>query len=132
MTVADVLMVALGAVAAGAAFRVVATPHVVRAGLWLVVTLGAVLFFASLTAFSATTFLHIFTDKLPFGHEVATVVHGIVPSFSVLLLILILALFYRTIPNTHVVWRAAFIGALVGIVVANFIVARRKRNKPSN
>lgn len=42
MTVADVLMVALGAVAAGAAFRVVATPHVVRAGLWLVVTLGAV------------------------------------------------------------------------------------------
>jgi NADH-quinone oxidoreductase subunit J len=42
VTVADVLMVALGAVAAGAAFRVVATPHVVRAGLWLVVTLGAV------------------------------------------------------------------------------------------
>ncbi|MEN3306042.1 MAG: NADH-quinone oxidoreductase subunit [Micromonosporaceae bacterium] len=42
MTVSDVLMVALGAVAVGAAFRVVRTQHVVRAGLWLVVALGAV------------------------------------------------------------------------------------------
>jgi len=42
MTTADVLLVALGAVAVGAGFRVVATRHVVRAGLWLVVTLGAV------------------------------------------------------------------------------------------
>jgi NADH-quinone oxidoreductase subunit J len=42
MTLADVLMVALGAVATGAALRVVRTQHVVRAGLWLVVTLGAV------------------------------------------------------------------------------------------
>ncbi|HKS99515.1 MAG TPA: NADH-quinone oxidoreductase subunit J [Rugosimonospora sp.] len=42
MTVSDVLMLALGAVAAGAAFRVVRTQHLVRAGLWLVVALGAV------------------------------------------------------------------------------------------
>jgi NADH-quinone oxidoreductase subunit J/NAD(P)H-quinone oxidoreductase subunit 6 len=42
VTSADVLLVALGAVAVGAAFRVVRTPHLVRAGLWLVVTLGAV------------------------------------------------------------------------------------------
>jgi NADH-quinone oxidoreductase subunit J len=42
MTIADVLMAALGAVAAGAALRVVRTQHVVRAGLWLVVALGAV------------------------------------------------------------------------------------------
>lgn len=42
MTVADVLLLGLGAVAVGAAFRVVRTPHLVRAGLWLVVTLGAV------------------------------------------------------------------------------------------
>src|SRR5215475_12605570 len=42
MTVADVLLLGLGAVAAGAGFRVVRTPHLVRAGLWLVVTLGAV------------------------------------------------------------------------------------------
>src|SRR5947207_1586327 len=42
MTAADLLLVALGAVAVGAGFRVVRTPHLVRAGLWLVVTLGAV------------------------------------------------------------------------------------------
>ena len=42
MTTADVLLLALGAVAVGAAGAVVSTRHIVRAGLWLVVTLGAV------------------------------------------------------------------------------------------
>lgn len=42
MTAADVLLAALGAVALGAGLLVVTTRHVVRAGLWLVVTLGAV------------------------------------------------------------------------------------------
>ena len=41
MTTADVLLVALGAVAVGAAGAVVTTRHIVRAGLWLVVALGA-------------------------------------------------------------------------------------------
>jgi NADH-quinone oxidoreductase subunit J len=42
VTTADVLLLALGAVAAGSAALVVSTRHVVRAGLWLVVALGAV------------------------------------------------------------------------------------------
>jgi len=42
VTTADVLLIALGAVALGAGLRVVRTEHVVRAGLWLVVALGAV------------------------------------------------------------------------------------------
>jgi NADH-quinone oxidoreductase subunit J len=42
VTTADVLLAALGAVALGAGLRVVLTDHVVRAGLWLVVALGAV------------------------------------------------------------------------------------------
>jgi NADH-quinone oxidoreductase subunit J len=42
VTVADVLLLALGAIAAGAGALVVTTRHVVRAGLWLVVALGAV------------------------------------------------------------------------------------------
>jgi NADH-quinone oxidoreductase subunit J/NAD(P)H-quinone oxidoreductase subunit 6 len=42
MTITDVLLTALGAIAVGAGFRVVHTRHLVRAGLWLVVTLGAV------------------------------------------------------------------------------------------
>jgi NADH-quinone oxidoreductase subunit J len=42
MTVADVLLLGLGAVAVGAALLVVTTRHLVRAGLYLVITLGAV------------------------------------------------------------------------------------------
>lgn len=42
MTVADVLLLGLGAVAVGAALLVVTTAHLVRAGLYLVVCLGAV------------------------------------------------------------------------------------------
>jgi len=41
MSVTDVLVCALGALAVGSALLVVTTRHVVRAGLWLVVTLGA-------------------------------------------------------------------------------------------
>jgi len=41
VTVADVLLLALGAVTLGAAMLVVTTRHIVRAGLWLVVALGA-------------------------------------------------------------------------------------------
>ena len=42
MTAADLLLAALGAVAIGSGGLVVGTRHVVRAGLWLVVTLAAV------------------------------------------------------------------------------------------
>lgn len=42
MTLMDVLLGAVGLIAIGAAIAVVVTQHLVRAGLWLVVTLGAV------------------------------------------------------------------------------------------
>jgi NADH-quinone oxidoreductase subunit J/NAD(P)H-quinone oxidoreductase subunit 6 len=42
VTAADILMIALGAVAVGAGVLVVSTRHLVRAGLYLVVCLGAV------------------------------------------------------------------------------------------
>jgi NADH-quinone oxidoreductase subunit J len=42
MTTSDVLFVAIGLVAVGAALAVVVTEHLVRAGLWLVLTLAAV------------------------------------------------------------------------------------------
>lgn len=42
MTGVDALLLGLGAVAVGAALLVVTTPQLVRAGLWLVVALGAV------------------------------------------------------------------------------------------
>ncbi|MFI1993192.1 NADH-quinone oxidoreductase subunit J [Actinoplanes sp. NPDC020271] len=42
MTIADVLMIALGAVAVGAGALVVTSTHLVRSGLYLVVSLGAI------------------------------------------------------------------------------------------
>ncbi len=42
MTISDVLLIAFGAVAFGSAVLVTTTRHLVRAGLYLVVTLGAV------------------------------------------------------------------------------------------
>jgi NADH-quinone oxidoreductase subunit J len=42
VTAADLLLIALGAVAVGSGVLVVTTKHLVRAGLWLVVTLAAV------------------------------------------------------------------------------------------
>jgi NADH-quinone oxidoreductase subunit J len=42
VTVADVLLLALGAVAVGAGFLVVTSAHLVRSGLYLVVSLGAI------------------------------------------------------------------------------------------
>ena len=42
MTVADALMLALGVIAVGSGALVVTTTHLVRAGLYLVVSLGAV------------------------------------------------------------------------------------------
>ncbi len=42
MTGIDVMLTAVGLVAVGSALAVVSTQHLVRAGLWLVVTLGAI------------------------------------------------------------------------------------------
>jgi len=80
---------------------------------WTVLTLGSLLFFAAVTMLSAGTFLNVFKEKLPFGTELMALPRWMVPSFSVVLLISILTVFYRFIPNTHVFWRAAFIGAVV-------------------
>ena len=80
---------------------------------WTILTLGTVLFFVSLTALSAAAFVNVFVEKMPFGGELLKAVLVTLPSFSVLMVILILAVFYRYIPNTRVLWRAAFVGAIV-------------------
>ncbi len=80
---------------------------------WTAVTLGAVLFFASLTLFSAGTFIKLFIDKLPFSQELARLFILILPASSALLLVLILTLFYRFVPHTRVRWVAALLGAIL-------------------
>jgi membrane protein len=78
---------------------------------WTVLTLGAVLFFSSVALLGASTFTTLFSEILP--EEVMQAFGWAVPAFSFGLLTAMLTLFYRVIPNTRVLWRAAFIGALV-------------------
>jgi membrane protein len=80
---------------------------------WTILTLGTVLFFVSLTALSAAAFVNVFVEKLPFGDELVKGLVQMLPAFSVLMVIIILAIFYRYIPNTRVLWPAAFCGAIV-------------------
>lgn len=80
---------------------------------WAVITVGAALFFASLTLFSAGTFIKVYTEKLPLQHELAPVYAMLLRSSSAVLLVIILTLFYRLIPNTRVKWTAALIGAII-------------------
>lgn len=80
---------------------------------WTILTLGAVLFFASVTLLSAGAFVNVFIEKLPYGPELLNLLRWMLPLGSGLLVVVILMLFYRYIPNTHVFWRAALIGAII-------------------
>jgi membrane protein len=82
---------------------------------WTILTLGAILFFASITLLSASAFLGVFhqtISHLPFSDQVARILQWSVPMLSFALLVMMLTLFYRIIPNTRVFWRAAFVGAM--------------------
>ena len=80
---------------------------------WTVLTLGAVLFFASLTLLGAGAFINVFLERLPFGKELLKALSWSLPLFSGLILVCLLTLFYRFTPNTRVYWRAALTGAIV-------------------
>ncbi len=87
---------------------------------WTVLTLGAVLFFAVVTTLSAGAYLAVVERSLPFGLGTTLIefLRLLLPSLSVVLLVVVLTLFYKFIPNTRVLWRGAFIGALlVGLLV---------------
>jgi membrane protein len=94
---------------------------------WTVLTLGAVLFFALITSLSAGAYLNFVKENLPFGlgPTLVSFLQWLLPSLSALLLMAVLALFYKFIPNTRVLWRSAAAGAvLVGLlVVANNYLA---------
>src|SRR6478735_5342831 len=80
---------------------------------WSVITLGALLFFTSLTLLSAGAFLNIFFEKVPLGAQLKDFFVWMLPSGSVLLLVVLLTLFYRLVPHTRVRWRAALLGAVI-------------------
>jgi membrane protein len=90
---------------------------------WTILTLGAVIFFGALGALSAATFIPFFKDHL--GDTAVRVLPVLLNVLSLTLLVGILTIFYRYIPNTRVFWRAAFTGALVvtALIVANNLLA---------
>ena len=92
---------------------------------WTVLTLGAVLFFAALTGLSVGTVFNAFEARLPYGTEVVATLKFFLPAGSLVVLVGMLTLFYRSIPNTHVWWRAALIGAVVvaALLVLNNVLA---------
>jgi len=83
---------------------------------WALVTLGAVLFFSSVTLLSAGAFVSVFhtlTAQLPWAEQLQRLFAWLLPLGSGLLLAGLLALFYRITPNTRVRWRAACLGGAV-------------------
>jgi len=80
---------------------------------WSVITLGALLFFTSLTLLSAGAFLNVFFEKVPLGPQLKELFVWMLPSGSVLLLVVLLTLFYRLVPHTRVRWSAALLGAVI-------------------
>jgi membrane protein len=80
---------------------------------WAILTLGGVALFMTVAVMGAGSFVNVFMGTLPFGAEIVRILRLALPSLSLMILVGALALFYRTIPNTRVRWRAAFAGALV-------------------
>jgi membrane protein len=95
---------------------------------WTILTLGAVLFFGAIAALGAGAFVNVFSSsvtKLPGGENLLRALQWSLPVFSFVLLVALLAVVYRVIPNTRVFWRAAFAGALVvtALILLNNFVA---------
>jgi membrane protein len=84
---------------------------------WTVLTLGGLLFFAAAALAGAGAFVNVFVGRLPFGAEIVQMLRWSLPLFSFVILVGVLAVFYRAIPNTRVRWRAALSGALAVAVL---------------
>lgn len=89
---------------------------------WTLISLGAVLAFAAVTIFAGSTIAHML-DRFPLqvGRSIEQLLKLIAPLFSFSVIALLLALFYRFIPNTTVKWKPAFAGAVLvtGLLLLN-------------
>jgi len=83
---------------------------------WTFISLGAVVGAASLTLISFSAIDPLF-EHLPFGEEFKMVFRLLSPVIAFLLITLLLALFFRFIPNTQVDWKPAFTGAALVVVL---------------
>jgi len=97
----------------------------VRIGFFgIIMILGSVIFIAAVALTGASTFITLFFGKAPFGYALAFLAKGFFSLISYLLMVCILALFYRILPNTIVLWKSAFSGAAVAsalLILNNFL-----------
>ncbi|RKX35491.1 MAG: hypothetical protein DRP71_03355 [Verrucomicrobia bacterium] len=85
---------------------------------WTVVTLGAILAFASLTLLSASTFV-TGLESLPLGSRIHAFLANSGSLVSLVALAVLLTAFYRFIPSTKVNWLPAIIGAVIVVAMLN-------------
>ena len=79
---------------------------------WTVFSLGVLAAFTTATVLSAAT-LGIVASKLPWGLDILGNFTGVTHLLAFTLLTLLLAVFYKFIPNTKVRWLPALIGGMV-------------------
>ncbi|MCC5789706.1 MAG: YihY/virulence factor BrkB family protein [Opitutales bacterium] len=91
---------------------------------WTSLTLGAVLAFTALGFLSTAALTNLVAD-LPLGGALSYILPFLTPILSFLILVSILAAFYRFMPNTHVRWGPAYLGAAIvaGLLFANNVMA---------
>ena len=83
---------------------------------WTFISMSAVVGAASLTLVTIPTIAKLM-ERVPFGGKVFFLVLFLSPLIAFVLLVLLLAVFFRFIPNTKVEWKAAFTGAGIVIVL---------------
>ncbi len=89
---------------------------VTRVGMyWTVITLGAVLVFAGL-AILTTELAKLSGNVLESYTFLERWISILVKATSFTMIICILAVFYRFIPNTLVTWKAAFVGSIFAVI----------------
>jgi membrane protein len=80
---------------------------------WTALTIGGLVFFSAVALLGAGAFVNVFVGRLPFGSDLLQLLRFSLPSLSFVVLVGVLTVFYRAIPNTRVRWRAALLGAVV-------------------
>ncbi|MDP4611892.1 MAG: YihY/virulence factor BrkB family protein [Opitutales bacterium] len=79
---------------------------------WTLISLGAVLGTAAISLQILKVFTQ-FAQNLPFGTTLASMIQFFSPVIGFIMIVVLLAVFLRFIPNTKVNWRPAFVGAVL-------------------
>lgn len=85
---------------------------------WAAVTLGAALALGALAALSASTMFSVL-DNIPFSQQIGRVSTVLTPLVSAAVLVGLLTVFYKFIPNTSVGWVPALTGAAIVVVLVH-------------